>query len=689
MKLNRCTALIMLMIHCVIMSLSAQQYKAEPTEIDEAIYHLFSSELYPCLALSNENLYKVFGSTIVKCELPTQLNLTGNENSVLLSGDKEILIPNPEGGVISINFSDPKQVTIAMDWDKTQLQTLNYNGNGYFLYSTSDGIYRRRFQSPPIKILDGERIITSMTPIDDLGNYIFADLNSGIYGTYGDSIANIFQQSGVTAIDFLNQTIYMNHGGVIKRLSKKGGMRTLTTLPDRYKSASHLYYDNDYNIWIQSEDLFAFNLTENKLFTIHYGDNAISCHDAITKNGVTYIATNKGLYTFQRTLDKIIHLKSQQGLPHVYPSGKDNILVDNGNLYTLKSKYTKQLSTNTKVKHPIKSKDGWWIRRGEKLLKVNDRTTPSLIAPSDSVTVINTIDPATYAVGTTKGIYLKDGQKADYSLHTLKDTSINDLMKGQSNLLLSSSPSGMHSTDLIIGHSIKLDSDRYCAAINMELYGGDTLAICKEAIHILSRDTVVKIKAKEDLYISQILDIELINDALYILGNNQLLKGEYQAVRNGNASQFTRYKTFESDRGLLTYQNGQLIIETPFDVSIIHPNRLSTHQIEPETEPTFTYEYIDKALKIYDHKSSDQSKMKYETEDGEWVSVENNEISFKTLSENGLKVQKKNLYGEWIPLKIKPVTMIVPPRQSKLGWILISLGLIGMLYLLKLKFLND
>ena len=677
-----------LLQYSMVTSLSAQ-YRAQSTPIDEPVYHLYSSDLYPCLALTNTHLYKVFGTTVVKYDLPTHLNLSGEEYTILIPGDKEILIANPDEGATVINFADAKTIKMSQSWDQIQLSTINFDENTYYLYSNPDGVYRKRFHQPPHRILKDEHIITSSAPTDRKGNFIFADLNTGIYGTYGDSIANIFAERGVTAVDFIDQTIYMNHGGSIKKLSKKGGMRTLTTLPDKHKSASDLYYDNDYNIWILGEDLFAYNLTDGKLYDVEFDRKDVVIFDAITRFGVTYIATSQGLFTFQRTLDRIIHRKGQHGLPLIYASGSDNILIDSGDLYTLAPTQSQRLSTHTHVKYPIKGRDDWWIRLDDKLLKVNDRSTPPLQSPSDTVTAISQIDQTTYAIGTTEGIYVQNSQEANPRLHILRDTAVNDLLPAGHNTLLSGSQHGMHSAELVDGKSRLLDSERTCPAQSLHLHRKDTIAVCREAIHIIGIDSTMVINAVDDLNLNSILDIELINDDLYILGNNQLLKGDYREITEGNVPAFTRYRTFDNDRGLVTYQNGQFFIETATNVSIVSPSKLATHQIEPEVEPSFTYEYIENSLMIYDQKSSAQSAMKYETADGEWEMVADNTIPYSSLSDEGLKVQKKNLYGDWIPLKVKPVTMHTPPKQSKLGWIFISLGLISLLLLLKTRLLRD
>ncbi len=689
MEGKRLHALIILLLGCMVTSLSAQ-YRAQSTLIDEPVYHLYSSDLYPCLALSNTHLYKIFGTTVVKCELPTQLNLTGDEHTVLVPGDKEILLTKSNGGVLIINFADPKAVQLSEGWDQIQLRTINFDKSSHYLYSDDEGVHRKRFRNPPHRILQGDYIITSSAPTDNKGNFVFADLNDGLYGTYGDSIANIYSVRGVTAVDFIDQTIYMNHSGAVKKLSKKGGMRLLATLPDKYKSASHLYYDNDYNVWIQDKELFAYNLTDDKLYTVEYDQEDIITYDAQTSSGVTYIATSSGLYTFQRTLDKIIHKKSQYGLPLIYASGNTNVLVDNGDLYTLQKTRSQQLSTNTKVKYPVKGSDDWWLKLDDKLLKVNDRSTPPIQSPSDTVNVISNLDPTTYAIGTTEGIYIQSSLEPNPRLHTLRDTTINDLLPTNQQTLLSGSPYGIQTTDIIRGKSTLLGDDTSCSTQTLHLHQTDTLAVCRETIKIMRADTVIVIDAKNDLHISAILDIEFINNDLYILANNQLLKGDYTELSEGNTlPSFIRYRTFDTDRGLVTYQNGQLLIETESIVSIVSPNKLATHQLEPEREPSFTYEYLDNTLKIYDQKSSDQSAMKYVDEDGDWQIVKDNTIPFNSLSDEGLQVQKKNLYGEWIPLKVKPVSLMTPPKQSKLGWILVSLGLLTLLLLFKSKFIED
>lgn len=677
-----CVLLITVLFHVNVV---AQNYRALATDISEPIYHVFSSKDYPCIALSNDKIYKVFGKTMIECPLPQSLSLDGSESTTMISSDKEIYIAQETGGIV-INFSSCNNVSISKIMDKTQIDVIGYDGKYSLLYANDKGVYRKKFDKPPVAIINGDFKITSCIPTNQNSNFVFADINNGVYQTFGDSLAHIYQGDGVTALDYTNQNLYINQGGQIRRITNKGSDKLLTTLPAKYKSISTLYYDNDYNLWIQGEDLFAFNMTDKSLHKVVFDGNP-DTYDVTTASGNTYIGTENGLYIFTRTLEQIVHTKDQKGLPLLYSSENQNLVVDDGRLYNITKSSSQKLAFETNIEYPVESNDGWWVKLKNKLIKVNDKYIPPIQAPSDTVTYICDYDRGKYAIGTSKGLFLQDTRKPSPDLHTIEDKHIHMslVLKRDSNII-SATDSQLYDTDLITGISTEQSGNTLCPAFDIVLKDLDTIYKCTDKLIIKSSGSQSTIRGEEDLLTSKILDIEIIKDNCYILTQGQLIKGSYSEFKNGNFTNISRYLTFYADKGRITYQNGLLLLETPTDVSYINPSRLTTHLLTPEVEPKFTYEYEDVGLKVFDQKSDGKNGLRYEDDDGEWASVENHTIPYKYISDEGIKIQKKNLFGEWVPYNVNPVSVIPERREPKTGWILLSLGLIGILILISWYF---
>jgi hypothetical protein len=229
-----------------------------------------------------------------------------------------------------------------------------------------------------------------------------------------------------------------------------------------------------------------------------------------------------------------------------------------------------------------------------------------------------------------------------------------------------------------------VSNDQICAAKHIKIKGKDTIYVCEDKIQIISGNESSIISCKDDLKLSKILDIEIIGDNWYILSPSQLIKGGYQQYKAGDFSDISRYLSYPVEEGLLSFQNKLLYIESPTAVTYIDPSRLTTDKIVPEMRPKLTYEYGDNNLSVYDQAITGDGKLRYETKQGEWAAVKNNSIPYQDLSDDGVKIQKENLFGEWIPIKVNGIKMVPRPRESKLGWILVALGLLALIILVSM-----
>lgn len=668
------------LLYCLGITLHAQDYRAIATDVKEPIYHLFSSSEYPCVALSNGAVYKVFGKTIVKCLLPNSLSLDGRERAVMIANDKEIFVAQ-EAGLLVINFSNCDDISLTYHNDETPRKMLSFDDQSTLFYVNQEGAFRQKFSSPPVSILDDNLSITDSKAIDTNGNFAFSDINRGVYRTYGDSLGLMYYARGVTDFDYINRTLFVNQQGKIKKITSKGTETLLTTLPYEHRNTSKVYYDNDYNLWLLSNDLFAYNLSDQKIHRVIFGESQTP-YDIVTANGKTYIATYKGIYIFQRSIEQVVHTKTQHEIPMLYDSGSKNIVADNGDLYEVSSSTSMLSRVSTNIQYPIPSSDGWWVNLNNKLIKVGDKKLPPFKAPQGKTNYITKIKDTNYALGTSEGIFLQDLQQPDHSLHTVRGKWVNTILNVKNDSLLSGTSQGIYTTDLITGISESVISHLNCSAKDIILKSADTIYTCSDQLFIISDQDSTIIKATEDLNVRQILDLEIIGENCYILTSNQLLRSNYSDLKIKNFTNLARYLTFQSDEGRIVYQNGLLYIESMHDVSYVNPSRLTTHKLTPESVPKFTYEYNDEGLGIYDQNSNGENNMRYMDNNGDWASIEDNSIAYKHISENGILIQKKNLYGDWIPLKVNPVNVIPKPKESKIGWMLLAVSLIIIIFLI-------
>ncbi len=671
---------VLLGILCLMqIPMGAQEYRALPTDVTEPVYHLFSSKDYPCIALGKNALYKVFGKTVVKCPLPTALSLDGSESTAMIESDKDLYIAE-DSGVLIINFERCGDIKIRRIMDNMQCHFIDFDNRFNMLYANKKGVFRKKQNSPPVSILSGGHTITSSAKVDANRNFLFADIDRGIYKTHGDSTKMIYKGIGVTAMDYINQDLFINKQGRIIKITGKGNEKLLTTLPSKYKSISNLYYDNDYNLWIQGDAIFAYNLTDELIHKVTFEENHTT-YDITTNDGTTYIASEGGLYVFYRTLDQVVHTKTQKQLPLLYPSNKKNIIIDNGILYEVTSRTSKRVSQNTNLMYPIESTKGYWVKLADKLMKVGNKDYPPIQAPQDTISTISYVEDTFIAIGTSEGLYLQHPQRPRPDLHTIKGKYIHALLDAKSDSLTSAASNGINHTDLLTGISSEVSNDNICAARHIKIKGNDTIYVCEDKIQIISGNDSSTISSKDDLKLSKILDIEIIGDNWYILSSTQLIKGEYQQNKSGDFSDISRYLIYPIEKGLLSFQNNLLYIESPTAVTYIDPSRLTTDKLAPELTPKLTYEYGDNDLSVYDQAITGESKLRYETKDGEWAAVKNNSIPYQDLSDDGVKIQKENLFGEWIPIKVNGIKMVPRPRESKLGWILVAIGLLALIIL--------
>ena len=675
--------IILLGLFCFLqVPASAQEYRALPTDVTEPVYHLFSSKDYPCIALGNNSVYKVFGKTVVKCSLPTTLTLDGSESTAMIESDKDLYIAQ-ESGVIIINFEECGDIKVRRIMDSMQCHLIDFDNRFNMLYANKKGVYRKKQESPPILILSGGHTITSSAKVDGNSNFLFADIDQGIYKTHGDSTRLIYKGIGVTAMDYINKDLFINKQGRIIKITAKGNEKLLTTLPSKYKSISKLYYDNDYNLWIQGDAIFAYNLTDKMIHKVTF-DESHTTYDITTNDGTTYIASDGGLYVFYRTLDQVVHTKTQNQLPLLYPSSNKNIIIDNGILYEVTSRTSKRVSQNTNLMYPVESTKGYWVKLADKLMKVDNKNYPPIPAPQDTVTAISYVEDTFIAIGTSEGLYLQHPQRPRPDLHTIKGKYIHALLDVKSDSLISAASDGIHQTDLVTGISSAIANEEICPARHIKIKGNDTIYVCADRIQIVSGDENTVISADQDLKLSKILDIEIIGDNWYMLSPTQLIKGGYQQYKSGDFSDISRYLSYPVEDGLLSFHNNLLYIESPTAVTYIDPSRLTTDKLEPELRPKLTYEYGDNDLSVYDQAIIGDGKLRYETKDGEWAAVNNNSIPYGDLSDEGVKIQKENLFGEWIPIKVNGIKMVPRPKESKLGWILVAIGLVALILLLSM-----
>lgn len=684
----------LLSIGIVLLSIvvgNAQRNVAFQADIADPIYHLFSSQEYPTLALSNSHLYKVFGNTIISIELSETLNLSGSEPAELISAYNQIWISNASSGATVIDFSNHVLATVSQVLSNRSIGQIIYNQEKLVYILSKDSIcsYSMTTQLESCQYIEG--LISAGIAIDQ-DSVLFADFLTGVISINTDKDSQVLNIKGITAFAEKDESLYMLANGQITRRLPDGSIVKLGNIPDKHKSASKMFVDDALHVWVQSTDLYFYDQFAMRLHPIAFENTKdLKVFDAISVDDYVNIATSNGLFHYKKTVDELVHKKDSKEIPRIYGSHQEAYLIDDGDLYTtINGKQFKKLSVNTKLKYPIPGNKAWWVNLGGKLVKVGNKSIPPIEAP---VSQINTI----FEVSDTQLLIGGEGILHSY---VLNDPTQNKIMSDITVINIVNYNDGIYVITqqavyrLEGEHLIAIDglTGEYLALAPVVQEANRLFLFTKDNIEIVNQDTVEQvISAMHDLNIKEIIDVELVNEKLYILSPQQLTAILIGDLVHGSFHISEKYPVTLSNKANLAFVAGKLFIESEDHISFINPVSFLDQKIEVRSEPKFTLEQDGNQLYVYDQSGSLLPNLiRYKAANGDWQIVNDNTIELKKLtgSRKEVVLQKMNAYGEWIPKKPEPVfvsSSVRPTMKMLFGIAVLILCLLLLILLFRKK----
>lgn len=662
----------------------AQDNVAFLGQIDQPIYHLFCSQDYPLIALSNDTVYKVFGTTMVPVKLSQSLNLTGQEPAAFAREYNQLMVGKEDGGAYIIDFNDQPTATVQEVLAGINLEHLVYDESKTIYYKSTDSLctYALDFGLTTCEYFDGLLPASVVIGTDSI---LYADFLTGTKSLDTTEKSYLFSTPGITALIAYNESIYMLADGQICRRLPNGKLVKLGNVPDKHKVASNIFVDAAQQVWVQSSELFFYDLFDKQLNTVTLkSETPLTIYDALAVDDYVAVATSQGLFQFRSTVDQLVHKKETAEIPRLYGNAKESYLLDDHDLYTSGNGLKfKKLSVNTKLEYPIHGNTGWWVNLGGKLIKVGDKTIPPIESPKTKINVIYELADKQLLIGGDQLLqtyHLNDPG----SNQVLSQNSVIDIIEYADKLHIVTKQDVYHLIDSTLTKLTGFEGE-YLEMVPVIQEAGRMFLFAENRIEVVNQDSIEQtILALDDLNIRKIIDVELVNEKLYILSPQQLTAILIGDLVHGSFHISEKYPVALSERANLSFVSGKLFIESEEHVSFVNPTRFLDHKLVEETSPQFTLEQEGNYLTVYDNSGSLlPSQIRYQLNDGEWRTIRHNQIDLNTLkgSRKAVIIQKMNAYGDWVPRSPEPI-FVSSSGGSILKWGI----LLGILLLILLVF---
>lgn len=648
--------------------------------ISEPLYFVFSTDEYPLLALSNTALYKVFGEEIVQIDLPIHLNLDLQQKACVLAPYKQLWIPNKETGVTVIDYSDRQECKISQTLQEHQIKQLYYDQYKSILAVNDSSFITKVVVSDSIQLVKHSNLISSGHGMEK-DAILLADFKEGIL-LNGAELQT--QLKGITALTSKDNNLWALAQGNITLIPNGTNPKKLKSLPDKYIGSNTIFVDDNNIVWVQGEQIFWFDHFEKSFGKLDMNDQ-VTIHDACHFDGNLAIATNKGLYYYQPTVDELVFTKQSAGIPKLYGDNTKAFLIDESDLFQSdrKGKF-KKLSVNTRLRRPIKGSNGWWVLLGKKILKVGDRSIPPIPDPNiETQCIYETADGSLLFGGNGVLRYRLNGNGNFETLNA--NINVDHIVDFDNRLLVF----GDGKTYVVEQSELQIDSSLiidYLPNTPPIREGGHLIVCSRDSLAILGpQQSRMTIHALEDLNLEYIIDVELVNEKLYVLSPRQLTTLNVGDLIHGAYHIADKYPVNTFEDAQLHFVGNQLLIETERQVSYVNPSKFVNYRFPSQSNPGYTIENGESGIFVFDKSGSKlPSQWRYKDRKGEWKRLVDNQISYKELKrlDEGLILQKLDNYGEWVPNMPKPVFISSPQTTSNIPWMWIILGVVLVILIL-------
>ncbi len=648
--------------------------------ISEPLYFVFSTDEYPLLALSNTALYKVFGEEIVQIDLPIHLNLDLQQKACVLAPYKQLWIPNKETGVTVIDYSDRQECKISQTLQEHQIKQLYYDQYKSILAVNDSSFITKVVDSDSIQLVKHSNLISSGHGMEK-DAILLADFKEGIL-LNGAELQT--QLKGITALTSKDNNLWALAQGNITLIPNGTNPKKLKSLPDKYIGSNTIFVDDNNIVWVQGEQIFWFDHFEKSFGKLDMNDQ-VTIHDACHFDGNLAIATNKGLYYYQPTVDELVFTKQSAGIPKLYGDNTKAFLIDESDLFQSdrKGKF-KKLSVNTRLRRPIKGSNGWWVLLGKKILKVGDRSIPPIPDPNiETQCIYETADGSLLFGGNGVLRYRLNGNGNFETLNA--NINVDHIVDFDNRLLVF----GDGKTYVVEQSELQIDSSLiidYLPNTPPIREGGHLIVCSRDSLAILGpQQSRMTIHALEDLNLEYIIDVELVNEKLYVLSPRQLTTLNVGDLIHGAYHIADKYPVNTFEDAQLHFVGNQLLIETERQVSYVNPSKFVNYRFPSQSNPGYTIENGESGIFVFDKSGSKlPSQWRYKDRKGEWKRLVDNQISYKELKrlDEGLILQKLDNYGEWVPNMPKPVFISSPQTTSNIPWMWIILGVVLVILIL-------
>lgn len=648
--------------------------------ISEPLYFVFSTDEYPLLALSNTALYKVFGEEIVQIDLPIHLNLDLQQKACVLAPYKQLWIPNKETGVTVIDYSDRQECKISQTLQEHQIKQLYYDQYKSILAVNDSSFITKVVDSDSIQLVKHSNLISSGHGMEK-DAILLADFKEGIL-LNGAELQT--QLKGITALTSKDNNLWALAQGNITLIPNGTNPKKLKSLPDKYIGSNTIFVDDNNIVWVQGEQIFWFDHFEKSFGKLDMNDQ-VTIHDACHFDGNLAIATNKGLYYYQPTVDELVFTKQSAGIPKLYGDNTKAFLIDESDLFQSdrKGKF-KKLSVNTRLERPIRGSNGWWVLLGKKILKVGDRSIPPIPDPNiETQCIYETADGSLLFGGNGVLRYRLNGNGNFETLNA--NINVDHIVDFDNRLLVF----GDGKTYVVEQSELQIDSSLiidYLPNTPPIREGGHLIVCSRDSLAILGpQQSRMTIHALEDLNLEYIIDVELVNEKLYVLSPRQLTTLNVGDLIHGAYHIADKYPVNTFEDAQLHFVGNQLLIETERQVSYVNPSKFVNYRFPSQSNPGYTIENGESGIFVFDKSGSKlPSQWRYKDRKGEWKRLVDNQISYKELKrlDEGLILQKLDNYGEWVPNMPKPVFISSPQTTSNIPWMWIILGVVLVILIL-------
>lgn len=648
--------------------------------ISEPLYFVFSTDEYPLLALSNTALYKVFGEEIVQIDLPIHLNLDLQQKACVLAPYKQLWIPNKETGVTVIDYSDRQECKISQTLQEHQIKQLYYDQYKSILAVNDSSFITKVVVSDSIQLVKHSNLISSGHGMEK-DAILLADFKEGIL-LNGAELQT--QLKGITALTSKDNNLWALAQGNITLIPNGTNPKKLKSLPDKYIGSNTIFVDDNNIVWVQGEQIFWFDHFEKSFGKLDMNDQ-VTIHDACHFDGNLAIATNKGLYYYQPTVDELVFTKQSAGIPKLYGDNTKAFLIDESDLFQSdrKGKF-KKLSVNTRLERPIRGSNGWWVLLGKKILKVGDRSIPPIPDPNiETQCIYETADGSLLFGGNGVLRYRLNGNGNFETLNA--NINVDHIVDFDNRLLVF----GDGKTYVVEQSELQIDSSLiidYLPNTPPIREGGHLIVCSRDSLAILGpQQSRMTIHALEDLNLEYIIDVELVNEKLYVLSPRQLTTLNVGDLIHGAYHIADKYPVNTFEDAQLHFVGNQLLIETERQVSYVNPSKFVNYRFPSQSNPGYTIENGESGIFVFDKSGSKlPSQWRYKDRKGEWKRLVDNQISYKELKrlDEGLILQKLDNYGEWVPNMPKPVFISSPQTTSNIPWMWIILGVVLVILIL-------